>query len=78
MCDRRIRDIKKLLTSLADEFGCTVKIAQTHGGHLRATFNAGAKSVNVFSALTPSDWRNHRNVRADARRALRELQGAQA
>jgi hypothetical protein len=74
MCDRRIRDVKKLLSALADEFGCTVKIAQTRGGHVRATFSTGTRSASIFAPWSPSDWRNDRNLKATARRAVRELQ----
>jgi hypothetical protein len=74
MCDRRIRDLKRQLTALAGELGCSVKIATTNGGHIRATFSAGNRSAHVFSAFSPSDWRNWKNVRADARRAVRRLQ----
>jgi hypothetical protein len=74
MCDRRLRDLKRMLTALADEFGCGVKIAITNGGHVRAKFSAGNRTISVFSALTPSDRRNVLNVRADARRALRKIQ----
>jgi hypothetical protein len=78
MCDRRLRDTKKLLTELADEFGCTVKIATTNGGHIRATFSAGNRSIKVFTPWSPSDWRVVKNLKATARRAVRQMQEEEA
>jgi hypothetical protein len=36
-------------------------------------FSQGANEVSVIAAASPSDWRDHRHLRARARRALREL-----
>jgi hypothetical protein len=71
MCDRRQRDMKRVLTSLAAEHGASVKLGTTNGGHVRATFVVGAKRADIIVAATPSDWRASRNNRALVRRVLR-------
>jgi hypothetical protein len=71
MSDRRQRDLKRTLTTLADQYGASVKLSTTGSCHIRATFAVGARKANVVLAATPSDWRNGRNNIALARRALR-------
>jgi hypothetical protein len=78
MCDRRVRDLKRDLSTLADGFGARVEITQTKRGHFRARFTAPAEAVDVIRqtadviiAGTPSDWRSRHNVRALVRRILR-------
>jgi hypothetical protein len=73
MTDRRIRDLYRLLEAEAEPYGASVKIEPTAGGHLRGVFSIGACQVFIITSLSPSTWRVHRHVRADARRALRSL-----
>jgi hypothetical protein len=71
MSDRRHRDLKRTLTSLAAEHGGSVELTQTRGGHLRARFAVGGRSTDIIMAATPSDWRNGRNTKSLVRRVLR-------
>ena len=74
MTDRRIRDLRRLLEAEAEGFGATVTIEITNGSHLKHTFRVGNQRVFTISALSPHNtWRTHRQVRAEARRALRNL-----
>lgn len=73
MCDRRIRDLKRSLTTIAELFGATVEIEPTRGNHLRAVFRSSAVSISIVMACSPSDWRAQRNNEALARRKLRAL-----
>jgi len=41
-------------------------VQKRHGGHL--CWRAPGRGVQVFSASSPSDWRNVRNVKACLRR----------
>jgi hypothetical protein len=73
MTDRRIRDLRRLLQTVADAYGATVIVEMTRGSHLRGTFTLGTRQAFIISSLTPSDRRASRYVEADARRALRQL-----
>jgi hypothetical protein len=73
MTDRRIRDLRRLLTDEAAPYGARVRIEKTNGSHLKSTFSVGEREAYMVSAYTPSDWRASRKVRADARRILRNL-----
>jgi hypothetical protein len=73
MADRRIRDLRRLLETIAEPYGASVLIEQTHGGHLRGTFTMGAQQAFIITGSSPSDWRVARKVKAAARRTLREL-----
>lgn len=68
---RHLRDLKRTLAMLAAEHAASVKINMTNGGHIRARFTVGAKSVDVILGSTASDWRNERNNAALVRRVLR-------
>jgi len=50
-------------------------VHQRHGGHL--CWRAPDGGVQVFSASSPSDWRNLSNVRASLKRAGLSLNGVQ-
>jgi hypothetical protein len=71
MSDRRYRDLKRTLATLADQYGASVAITPTWGGHFRATFAVGDRKAHAILAATPSDWRNARNDRTLVRRVLR-------
>jgi hypothetical protein len=66
---RRQRDLERLLTAIARQAGAKlVELRQTNGGHTLARFDHGGP---VFLASTPSDNRALKNVKAQAKRALR-------
>jgi hypothetical protein len=71
MCDHRLRDLKRNLSTLAAEYAATVEINHTRSGHYRATFTVRGKTVDVITSSTPSDRRHHRNNYALVRRLLR-------
>jgi hypothetical protein len=74
MTDRRIRDLCRLLETEAEHFGASVTVEITNGGHVRNTFRIGTRQAFVITGFSPhSAWRTHRQVRAEARRALRNL-----
>jgi hypothetical protein len=73
MADRRIRDLRRLLQTVAEPYGATVLIEQTRRGHLRGTFAIGTRRAFIITGLSPSDRRISRHVEATARRTLREL-----
>jgi len=74
MTERRLRDLHKLLTLEAAPYGASVSLEHTSGGHLRGTFTVGSHHTFIITSFTPSStYRQHRHVRADARRALRRL-----
>jgi len=50
-------------------------VHQRHGGHL--CWQPPGRSVQVFSASSPSDWRANLNLRASLRRAGLHLHGDQ-
>ena len=75
MTDRRIRDLRRLLESVAEPYGATVSIEQTSGNHLRGVFTIGTRQTLIITGFSPSDWRVSRQVKSDARRKLRELMG---
>jgi hypothetical protein len=73
---RRIRDLQRELTAVAEPFGARlVDIQHTGSSHLRATIACGAATLDVFAALTPSDWRANKQQAAFVRRRLRKLTG---
>ena len=76
MADRRIRDLRRLLETVAEPYGATVLVEYTRGSHLRSTFTVGARQRFIITSLSPSDRRVGRQIEADARRTLRELAGA--
>jgi hypothetical protein len=71
MCDRRLRDLKRDLSTLAAEFAAGVEISRTARGHFRARFTVRAMTFDFIMASTPSDWRGQHNDRARVRRVLR-------
>ena len=73
MTARRIRDLRRLLQAEAQVYGAHVRIEHTGSTHLRAVFSHGDGQVFILAAATPSDWREHRHLRARARRALRSI-----
>jgi hypothetical protein len=74
MTARRIRDLRRILEAEAEPYGASVTIELTNGSHLRHIFRLGDRHVFVISALSPhNSWRTHRQVRAEARRVLRQL-----
>jgi hypothetical protein len=73
---RRIRDLQRELTAVADPFGAKlVDIQHTGSSHLRARISCGAATFDIYAALTPSDWRTNRQQASFVRRRLRELTG---
>jgi len=71
---RRIRDLRRMLKTVAGDFGASVTLEMTHGQHLRATFMVGNRRGCVIASATPSDrWFADQKTKADARRLLREL-----
>jgi hypothetical protein len=75
MTARRLRDLRRLLESVAEPFGAAVVVEQTRGNHLRGTFTVGTHQAFIVTGLSPSDWRVNRNVESIARQKLRELTG---
>jgi hypothetical protein len=74
MTDRRIRDLQRLLETEAKRFGASVTVETTNGSHLRHIFRLGDRQTFVISGFSPhNSWRSHRQVRAEARRVLRNL-----
>jgi hypothetical protein len=71
--NRHNRDLLRLLQTEASVYGAAVWIEPTNGGHLRAVFSLGANRVFTIISRSPSVRRSHLHVRADARRALRNL-----
>lgn len=76
MTAARQRDLKRRLTSLADEYGATVKLSMTGGGHIRARFAVGARKADVYLSSTPSDRYAGRRNAALVQRMLRAVAGA--
>ncbi len=50
-------------------------VQKRHGGHL--CWRPPGRGAQVFSASSPSDWRNLANVRASLRRAGLNVHGGQ-
>jgi hypothetical protein len=75
MANRRIRDLRRLLETVAEPFGATVLIEHTRGSHLRGTFVVGTRQAFIITSFTPSDRRVRYRVQTDARRTLRSLAG---
>jgi hypothetical protein len=76
MTTRRIRDLQRDLSTVAEPFGARlVGIEHTGGSHLRATISYGAATFDVFTGLTPSDRRTNKQQASFVRRRLRELTG---
>jgi hypothetical protein len=73
MADRRFRDLRRLLDTLADPYGAAVIIEKTGGSHWRCTFTLGARHAFIIASFSPSDRNASRHVTADARRTLRHL-----
>jgi hypothetical protein len=72
MTDRRIRDLRRLLEAEAERYGASVTIELTGGSHLKHIFRVGERQTFIICAFSPhNSWRLHRQVRAEARRALR-------
>jgi hypothetical protein len=77
MADRRLRDLRRLLETVAAPYGASVIIESTRGGHLRSTFAIGARHAFIITSATPSDWRATRKVERDAHHVLRDMTGIQ-
>ena len=76
MTARRIRDLRRELATVAEPFGAKlVGIEHTGSSHLRETIACGAATLDVFAALTASDWRASKQQAAFVRRRLRKLTG---
>jgi hypothetical protein len=76
---RRIRDLQRELSTVAEPFGAKlVDIRLANSGHLHATMACGAKIFVIYAALTPSDQRANRTQAAFVKRKLRELTGRQS
>jgi hypothetical protein len=73
MTARRLRDLRRLLEAEAEAYSAAVRIEHTGSTHVKAVFNVAGRQTFIITGLTPSDWRHGRKVRADARRALRNL-----
>jgi len=70
----RIRDLQRMLETVAEPFSADVEIETTNGQHLRVILTLGPRCGCVIASMTPSDrWHADQNVRADARRLLRRL-----
>jgi hypothetical protein len=66
---KHTRELESLLATIALQTdGRLVEIRKTNGRHIRARFDRGPL---IFTRSTPSDWRTTRNLRAQAKRALR-------
>ena len=70
--NRRTRDLYRLLAVEAEPYGAKVQIERTNGGHLKGIFSIGEHEVFIIASFS-SSTRCDRYVRADARRALRNL-----
>ena len=69
---KRDRDLKRLLTIIADRANARLQIRRTGSGHQKATFlKAAGTSFNVIAPSTPSDHRSIKNMIAFTRRQLR-------
>jgi hypothetical protein len=76
---RRLRDLRRELATVAEPFGAKVTgIEYTGSSHLVATIACGAATLDVYAALTPSDWRANRQQASFLKRKLRELTGRQS
>jgi hypothetical protein len=75
MADRRIRDLRRLLQTVAEAYGAAVVVKHTRGNHLRGTFTLGARQRFIIISSSSSDPNVSRHVKADARRTLRSLAG---
>jgi hypothetical protein len=73
MTGRRIRELHRLLETVAEPFGATVVVEQTRGNHLRGVFTIATRRTFIITGLSPGDWRERRKVESVARRKLREL-----
>jgi hypothetical protein len=73
---RRLRDLRRLLQAEAEPHGAVGRIERTGGSHLKATFDVAGRQTFIITSWSPSTWRFGCYVRAEARRALRELAGA--
>jgi len=73
MTDRRVRDLRRLRKAEAGLFGAAVMIEHTCGGHIKALFSIGNQQAFITTSSPNSAWRQHRHVRADARRSLKSL-----
>ena len=63
---RRLRDIKRILTS---EGACLVSVTERR--HLHITFSINGRERTVVTAKTPSCWRSLRNLKSQVRRCAR-------
>ena len=76
MTTRRLRDLRRLLETLAEPYGATVIIERTRGNHLRGTFTIGPRQAFIITSWSPkNEWRVSRKIAATAHRTLRELTG---
>ena len=79
MTMRRIRDLQRDLSTVAEPFGAKLLgIRLANSGHLHATIACGAKIFVVYAALTPSDWRADRQNASLLKRKLRAITGRQS
>ena len=63
------RDLERLLATVALQANAKlVEVRKTNHGHIKARFDRGPL---VFTSSTPSEWRTTKNLKAQARRALR-------
>jgi hypothetical protein len=77
MTTRRIRDLQRELTTVAEPYGARlIGIKLANSGHLHATIACGAKIFVVYAGLTPSKPSTKREV-SFVKRRLRELTGRQ-
>jgi hypothetical protein len=70
---RRMRDLRRLVESVAAPYGAVAVVELTNGSHLRVTFTLGTRRGFIVTGFSPGDRRINRIVRADARRALKRL-----
>jgi hypothetical protein len=73
MTTRWVRDVQRLLADEAASYGGRVRVEYTGSNHLRAIISVGASEIPIVCSLTPSSWSSGRKIRANARRALRNL-----
>lgn len=66
------REIRRVLESAQ---WTDFDLEKTAGGHYRITLKAGDQAKVAFAPSTPSDWRAIPNMKAQLRRAMRELTG---
>jgi hypothetical protein len=75
---RRIRDLQRDLSTVAEPFGAKLLgIRLANSGHLHATIACGAKIFVVYAGLTPSKPSTKKEA-SFVRRRLRELTGRTA